>query len=74
MSHNIGFYFSRKKIAISKMFCLDFGLYYLKKKNQGILKNDYQYKLLYINLTTRFIQNKKPIYVYDEVDFGDLLK
>ena len=55
------------------MFCLDFGLDYFKK-NQGILKNAYQYKLLYINLTTRFIQNKKPIYVYDEVDFGDLLK
>ena len=34
----------------------------------------YIYRLLYINLTTRFIQNKKPIYVYDEVDFGDLLK
>ena len=46
-----------------------------KKINQGILKNDYQYKSLYINLTTHFIQKKKkPIYVYDEVNFGDLLK
>ena len=46
------------------------------KINQGILKNDYQYKSLYINLTTHFIQKKKkkPIYVYDEVNFGDLLK
>ena len=32
------------------------------------------YIYIYIYLTTRFIQNKKPIYVYDEVSFGDLLK
>ena len=74
MSHSIGFYFSGKFF-----FCyiknVLFGLWIrLFKKNQGILKNDYWYKLLYINLTTRFVQNKKPIYVYDEVDFGDLLK
>ena len=74
MSHSIGFYFSRKKkMPYQKCFVWTLDQIILKK-NQGILKNDYQYKLLYINLTTRFIQNKKPIYVYDEVDFGDLLK
>ena len=33
MSHSIGFYFSGKFFffAISKMFCLDFGLDYFKK-------------------------------------------
>ena len=37
------FFFSGKKfIAISKMFCLDFGLdNFFFKKNQEILKNDY---------------------------------
>ena len=40
MSHSIGFYFSRKKkIAISKMFCLDFGLdYFFLKKSRDFEK------------------------------------
>ena len=73
MSHSIGFYFSRKKFLLYQK-CFVWTLDQIILKKSRILKNDYQYKLLYINLTTRFIQNKKPIYVYDEVDFGDILK